>query len=331
MSMTEGDKRKKVERLRIAHEWITKNVLGSQTIVQDMHSDASIAQNWTTITTGYSGFEQTLKYLIAEQEGQDVTKRNNRPQYPTHDVSELFLKLEKSTKRHIQEYYARLQSLHSYVEIETVEEFLESISPEGGRGYELWRYALIEKTLPPKNSPEVLIALWGACIQIAIWNLYKNERLQMPEEALESEIRRRFKCTLKLVLERCGKLDQLVDITNEGERWFCKHDHPLNACAKVLQSLKEYGEHGETNVSTLLSETLTEWATNITNDPSKIRLTSFGVFIRHAAGLTTCGQSIRWNSISNRFENTGWSLKNPETSTGTYKIDTYKIVGLTEP
>ena len=47
----------------------------------------------------------------------------------------------------------RYQSLHRYVETETLDAFLSQISDEDGRGYERWRYTLIDDTPPPRDQP----------------------------------------------------------------------------------------------------------------------------------------------------------------------------------
>ena len=176
--MTDNEKFEKAQRLSVAYEK-TKKFLESQSVTRDYHPGSDIASEWTIITAAYSGLEQVIKYLIAEEksftiqellhkQGQSGNgKKKNHP-YRTHNLASLFDYLKDETKTIIREYYSQYQSLHSYITIETVDGFLSQVSRVDGKGYELWRYTLIqnEKQLP-QNSAEAMVAIWGICVQIA--------------------------------------------------------------------------------------------------------------------------------------------------------------------
>ena len=102
MPMSEDEKIEKVQRLLTAHRK-TKEVLGNEPVTWEVHPGSEIARNWTVITAAYSGLEQTMKYLIAEENAQSIAElierrgRKKSP-YETHDVAKLFSKLREATQ-----------------------------------------------------------------------------------------------------------------------------------------------------------------------------------------------------------------------------------------
>ena len=66
MPMTRESRMEKVQRLSTAHTK-TKEMLEGEPLTRELHPGTDIARNWTVITAAYSGLEQTLKYLIAEE------------------------------------------------------------------------------------------------------------------------------------------------------------------------------------------------------------------------------------------------------------------------
>lgn len=154
MLMTEDERNEKVQRLEVAYKK-TNELLESQQMSRDLHPGSDIASKWTIITAAYSGLEQVIKYLIADEnsctirellemqeQGSNRTKR--RYLYRTHNLASLFCRLRDETKLIIRDYFSQYQSLHSYITINTVDEFLLEVSGVRGRGYELWRYTLIK-------------------------------------------------------------------------------------------------------------------------------------------------------------------------------------------
>ena len=127
-----GDQRlEKVQRLLTAHRK-TKEVVENEPVSWELHAGSDIARKWPVITAAYSGLEQTLKYLIAEEKGKGIAeliRRENgkRSLYETHNVAWLFSELENPTQEVVRDFYGRYQSLHSYITVETVDEFLRMV------------------------------------------------------------------------------------------------------------------------------------------------------------------------------------------------------------
>ena len=315
MPMAEGEKIEKVQRLLTAHTK-TKEVLENEPVTWEVHPGTDIARNWTVITAAYSGLEQTMKYLIAEENGHSIAELiefregKNRP-YQTHNVSELFSKLAAPTQHIVRDFYGRFQSLHSYITIETVGEFLGVVSDADGSGYVRWRYTLIEDRPIPRNSPEALVAIWGVCVQIAEERLWESRRVRTPDEALASQFGMQLdELMLKVSIERQNAGDPLLDIHWEVRDWAWRTGHPLNAFADVLWHFSRYGEHGQADVSAWLSDALRRWAQVVLNDAVNAGSTSLRAFVQRAQGHSRDGQSIRWNRDANRFEAVPWSLAN---------------------
>ena len=68
MPMSKNEKLEKVQRLHTAHRK-TKEFLENEPPTWELHPGTDIARNWTVITAAYSGLEQTIKYLVAEEKG----------------------------------------------------------------------------------------------------------------------------------------------------------------------------------------------------------------------------------------------------------------------
>ena len=315
MAMTEDERIEKVQRLLTAHRK-TKEVLEEEAVTWELHPGTDIARNWTVVTAAYSGLEQTIKYLLAEERGRGIAELiglregTDRP-YQTHDLSELFARLAARTQEIVQEFYARYQSLHAYVTVETVGKFLDMVSDTDGRGYERWRYTLIEDRPIPSNSPETLVALWGVCTQIAEERLWKNSRVRTPDEVLASQFAMQLeKLVTEVSVERQNAGEPFVDTSGECRDWAWRAGHPLNAFADILWHVRRYGEHGQVAVSDLLSDALRRLAHVILNDPAAKGRTSLRIFVERAQGATRSGRSIRWDRGTNRFEAVPWSLQN---------------------
>ena len=210
MPMSRDASIEKVQRLLTGYKK-TRETLESEPVTWELHPGTDIARNWTVITAAYSGLEQTLKYLIAEENGITIPElidftvsdnvdanEHNAKTYPyrTHNLSWLFSKLEKSTQDVVRDFFGRYHSLHSYIAISSADDFLNRVSGHQGVGYERWRYALIEEKPLPKNSPEALVAIWGVCVQIAKERLWKNQRVRMPDKELAQTFCRRLEALL---------------------------------------------------------------------------------------------------------------------------------------
>ena len=330
MPMTREENKEKVDRLYIAHKK-TKETLEWEPLTWELHAGINIARKWTVITAAYSGLEQTFKHLIAEEQGYtiqelidytepetqdaDACQRNTYP-YRTHNVAFLFSELGQATQSIVREFFARFQSLHSYITIESVDQFLKEVSGPKGAGYERWRYTLIEDKELPRNSPEALVAVWGVCVDVARERIRKNQRVRMPndlvrmpDEMLLQEFYHRLE-TLRFALsvERQNKGEEFQDIEAEIQTWLWRDGHPLNAFADVLWHFDRYGIHGVTDISDWFSDTLTCWTRSALEDRVTIGPATLRAFVERARGHWLDGASIRWDPSSNRFNAVQWPL-----------------------
>ena len=323
--MSREAKIEKVQRLLTAHKK-TNATLESEPVTRELHPGTDIARNWTVITAAYSGLEQTLKYLIAEEANLTIAelidstvpqtaaiheRHLGRYPYRTHDLAWLFTNLEQPAQDIVRDFYGRFQSLHSYVPIPDASEFLNAISGPRGVGYERWRYTLIEDRPLPQNSPETLSAIWGVCVQMAEENLWENQRVEMPDTQLAQDFCQRLEMLIVNVsVDRQNAGEAFRDVSAEVRDWLWRAGHPLNAFADVLWNFARYRAHRGEGVSDWLSEALTRWVTAVLASPTASARTSLRVFVDRAQGHTPDGSSIRWNPQGKRFEPIPWSLEN---------------------
>ena len=312
-----------VERLSTAFER-TRSALESELVYVELNSDTELSSNWMVITASYCGLEQILKFLIAVErgltieelldlttEGANSTGKDsaNRKSYRTHNLLELFSSLEPKTQIIIQEFYGRFQSLHSYIPVFNVEDFLTIVSGNRGHGYERWRYALIEEDDVPKNSPEALLAIWDACVQLAEEREWGYHEVQMPEKALKDKLTIYLRsCTQRISVEMQDVGKQLEDVSEELTDWLWNEGHPLNSFARVIRHYSKHGTHGVSDASEWFSRILDDWLLITLEDPAINRRTSLNQFVVAAAGHSPSGESIRWNPETNRFVAIPWSL-----------------------
>ena len=324
MPMTKEEKGEKVQRLCTAHKK-TKEILEREPILRDFHPGTDIAQRWTLITAAYSGLEQTLKFLIADEKSYTIKqlrnhqsqgnkeKKSNGGRYPyrTHDLSGLFCHLEESKKEVVRDYYGQFQSLHSYIKIENLDHFLVEVSRHDGKGYERWRYTLIEdKKQLPRNSTEALVAIWGVCNEIAGGSLSEKRSVRMLDENLRWKLCQRLKNEAsKVSIKRQDAGQQFQNLALEVNDRLFQGKHALNVFTEILWHFDRYRSHGLTNVSDQLSEAISRWVNDVSCYRSRSGMTSLRWFVERAQGRTREGESIRWNPETKRFEDVPWALE----------------------
>ena len=324
--MTDEDRTEIVQRLRLAHRQ-TKKMLEGAMVVSELLPGSDIARNWPVITAAYSGLEQTIKFLIAEEKGCTIRelvdqsnaghKYSRSPHkevhpFRTHNIAWLFSKLEKATQSVAHDFYRRFQSLHLYVPIPQVDQFLELVSAKRGTGYERWRYSLIQvkdKKLP-RNSPEALVAVWDICLQIAVNRNWSNQRIRMPDEILAWELRRMLhRNWLSVSKNRQDAGESYQNLQPEINNWYRAAGHPLNAFAQVLWHYQRYDFHGMDTASDWFSEVLEGWYRQVSETSNKAGPTLLLTFVERAQGNTGHGSSLLWNSTAKRFESVPWSME----------------------
>ena len=328
MPMSNDAKFEKVQRLLTAHGR-TKKTLEKEPVVWELHPGTDIAQNWPVITAAYSGLEQTIKYLTAEEKGLTVQElfdfavaengqanEDGRRHYPyrTHNLGRLFSRLEERTKKTVREVFKRYKSLFPQIRIGSVDQFLHRVSGGNGDGdgSVRWRYALIEEKTLPRNTPAALVAIWGVCVQIAQERAWGNQRVrvQMPDDELGEELCAHLERFAEAVSEERQKpADPFPDIRGEIGSWFRKRGHPLNAFAEVLWHFARHDHSGAADAPDWLSESLTRWARELAKEAADSGPTLLRQFVIRAQGHTVHGQSARWDPNRTRFESVPWSLR----------------------
>ena len=322
--MMNHEKREKVQRLEVAYKSINQ-LLESQLMSRDFHLGSDIAMKWLFVTAAYSGLEQVIKYLVAEErsctirellkmEAESGNYNTGRRPFQTHNLATLFSSLEDKTKSIVRDYFSQYQSLHWYITIETVDDFLSEVSGVDGRGYELWRYSLIEDDERlPRNSAEAMLAIWGICVEIARSRLSGSQGVRMLDEELSRILSDKlcfsFKEQFIEIQRNSQSVDQrLLDLGREAYDGIFKGKHPLDVFAEILQHFGTNKSHGLSGLPDYVSKAVYVWIESISNFSEKPGISSLRIFIERAQGRTPTGESIRWNTDSRRFENVPWSL-----------------------
>ena len=309
MPDNETKQREIVQRLLAAHKK-SRETFENEPAVHELHPGTAIANIWPTITAAYSGLEQTLKFLIAADKRITIEQLRKCRRFRTHDLCSLFSEIPSDMRRTVQDFYRRFQSLHSYLPISTVDEFLDIVSGSEGKGYEQWRYTLIEDTDLPRNSPETMLAIWGVCVQLAEKCAWNNERVQMPEAELAQTLCHLLEThVMKVSVDRQNAGEPFQDISRETREWLWKSGYPLNAFAEILWHHDRYGTHGVEGASDWFSEVLSRLPESILTRPNVKARTSMRVYVARAQGRTRDGSSIRWDKEEERFEAVPWTLE----------------------
>ena len=307
--MIVDNKREILQRLKTAFKK-TKKLFEDNPIPRDLHPGTNIANYWPIITATYSGLEQTLKFLIAIENSQSIQEFLTNDANFTHNLSYLFGQLGNQTKNMLEDDYIQFQSLHCYIPKENIGSFIEHVSGSDGKGYQLWRYSLIQYyNQPPVNSVEAMIAIWGTCIEICEYRIYQNFEPRFPAQKFQFKLKQSFNVAYKSVSisdQNQGK--PFPNIVLERNLLYQRFGCPLNLFVKVLWNYDRFETHGLDDVSEKLSEVINEFAKSVLENREKYKDSSFKLFLDRLTGRTIIGESIWWNSQSGKFENVPWSL-----------------------
>ncbi len=318
MPMTVRQKAEKVQRFKVAYTR-AKDALELQPRFQECHPGSDIANKWGIITAAYSGLEQNIKYLIAEESSLTVEELINQREHTssgegnflfrTHNLSALFSHLENNTKSLARDYYSQYQSLHSYIEINNLDDFLSEVSGPRGKGYERWRYTLIDdEEQLPRNSANAMVEIWGVFVEIALSRLDECSRVEMLEEKLVRELDEGFQDSITEIERAVFEEQFSPDLENEAEVRLFRDEHKLDVFAKILQHFASFKSHGIHDLSDELSKVVDYWLKNSACFGLTGGMSSLRWFIERASGRTPYSESIRWDADSNRFVDIAWSL-----------------------
>ena len=143
---------------------------------QDAVRRYSCANIWHDVTAAYSGLEQSLKVLAAHDLGMSWKEAMEQRWFRKHNhrMHDCWEDLSERTRRGIEEDWAQFRGLAGNPDedwMQTAGAFLEHISSD--RGYERWRYSLIEKVDAPVVHVEGMLQLWETTSR-----LYERKTLQ---------------------------------------------------------------------------------------------------------------------------------------------------------
>ena len=292
--MAGDDKEEILQRLKTAFQK-TKKLYEDNPIPRDLHQGTNISNHWPIITATYSGLEQTLKFLIANENCQPIQEFLNNKTNRIHDLSSLFGQLGNQTKKLLEDDYIQFQSLHWYIPIEDIGSFLAHVSGNDGKGYQLWRYSLIQYyNQPPVNSVEAMIAIWGTSIKICEHRINQNYELRLLAQEIQFILENHFPHPYSNISDFHQKDINLL---------YQRFGSPLNLFAKILRNFDRLETHGLTGVSEELSEAIDEWVKFVLEDHELNKDISLKLFLDRSTGKTNTGDSFGWDSKLGKFEN----------------------------
>ena len=279
------------------------------TVAVDLHPGTQIANMWMFIAAGYSGVEQSFKFLLATEKGMSIEELLNSRDYRTHNLSFLFTELDNDAQQSLSEHYEIFQSLHDYIDIVSLQKFLSTTSGSEGRGYEQWRYTLIELKPVPTNSVECMLSIWHSVVQLIEERQYENQKMWTPERELLRIFQRNLdEARLETSVRRQNAGMDFEDDTEDLRKWWAHYGHPLNAFAELIWR----SHRGMTLKGLVESEWLAEALRGLLERIRRLNTNSnrsnLRYFIARAEGNAATGLGIRWNKKRTRFESIPWNM-----------------------
>ena len=312
----------------------TQEAYEQRTLGFELHEGTRLANAWAVITAAYCGFEQTLKFLIAVENGWTIEELleqragarggNGRQLYLTHNIEWLFRQLDPRTQDLLRGFYRTFQSLHDYIPCMSLDDFITQVSGAGGSGYVRWRYVLIQPDAIPANSVEGMLGIWDAAVQIGKDRERENGNISTPAE----EVLWRLDAILDPISINVGvELGNdgrgAVEAHNEIQRWFRDSNGPLNAFSELIWQDYRGMAPEQTTDSRLLAEILQRSLQQLHACAKEERDTNLVRFISRAQGTSGRGNGIRWNGESRIFEPVPCDLKRE--TCGEQPEDSYRI------
>ena len=298
----------------------------------ELNPNFALGKDWSTICSAYSGIEQTLKLTIAVDAGLTINEllgtslrrappqRRNGPQdHKTHDLGVLFSQLFDHRTEPIEEHYARWQSLYAYVPMLTCQDFLDHVEDRSeerrreARGYQGWRYCLIQDDAPVANSAEAMLAVWGALL----FNLrdYRRSPVRSIEDEIADTIRHDLEAgCLKEQQRRIDRGEEPLPALEELQRWAPSRDELLNASAETLSHYEKYLYVPENAGSEPWCAVLTKYVRTL-RCQARDRRGALYTFARASMGYHLGAETVRWKPATSRFEHIAWPLS-PESLGG---------------
>ena len=291
--------RKRANRLIKAHD-LVRRAYHERPLLRDCFPEEDAVVAWSTVTLSYSGIEQAIKCLLQmRDEYVDEPPRKGGDQH--HFIGTLFKRLAEEEEQLLHFSFSMYRSLHDYIRVETVAAFLEAIDKgyEAGKGYDAWRYFLLEGDVaqkqPPTTHPGAMIEVWSALTDIIRARQFKNQGLNTVKDRIVYRIRE----INREVFRRVHR-GNLADV-NEVLAWERRNPEcDINAYADLLHCHGRDETHPfDARMASLPNVLTTTSALNTFVELAGQDITDhdFAHFVRRAKT-----DGIVWNPSKNRFE-----------------------------
>lgn len=217
------------------------------------------ARMWPLVTPLYSGLEQGMKVLAAHAAGMTVTEAtaHRMPlRRAGHDLAAIWNMVSAEAKELIEEHYAQLISLHDYIPYKTAQELLIHLAGPDGKGYEEWRYCLIEATPVRDTSIEAMMQIWESIVA-AIHKADGRSHSHGPISDLAIELHSVWESSFfesSIAYQDNSDTRENYDLSkhkNEWENWTRKTGEIVNSAAALLW---QRGRGEATEKSSFVSE-----------------------------------------------------------------------------
>ena len=147
---------------------------------RDMDPQYEAIAAWMVVTCCYSGIEQSMKCLL------QINGSFRKDDHFHHNIGKLFQDLTSHEKQVLRMYYSVYRSLHTYIPPESVDCFLSTID----RGYQKWRYFLLEGKKPPITHPGAMVEIWLALCDVLKARVFTNHGMQSVDRRIFDRLQR---------------------------------------------------------------------------------------------------------------------------------------------
>ena len=221
---------------------------------RDLFALVDAAVHWPVVTPLYSGLEQALKVLLADEMERTIEEvggpKGELARTCQHHLGKCWDRLKPESRAVIEEHWSQFISLHRYMaegeearpETATAGAFLWHLSGgEKGGGYERWRYSLIEMHELPKVSVEGMMQIWDSVLQIYEKRIRPGSRQTM-RGPLERIVRRintlweQASWKAEMEIQQGPEREQYdcAAVRREHARWLANHGWYANSAADIL-------------------------------------------------------------------------------------------------
>ena len=175
-----------------------------------------------------------------------------------------------------------------------------------GRGYQGWRYCLIQDDAPVAISADAMLAVWGALL------LNLGDHRGYPAKSIEDELADTVRHDLEAACleEQQRRIDvgeESLPGLEELKHWAPSPSDLINATAQSLSHYEKYSEVPENAGSEAWHAVLKQYLRTVRRH-ARERRGALYTFARAAMGCHRDAETVRWNPATSRFEHIAWPL-----------------------